>query len=430
MKQFISCLICVLVVPFLRGAELPPRNFDESTLPAYTLPDPLTASNGKRIDTAKAWTDQRRAEVLRLFEDHVYGKTPVGRPADFRWETLSEAETLHGKALRKIVRLHFFRDPEESHLDLLIFLPKHAANSSPVPVALGLNFKGNHAVIADPDIPLGSVWNEKRSGKRRFRVLEPAVEEERGLQQRRWPVEMIIDQGFALVTAYYCQIEPDFNGGIEFGVRKNMPRPRENEWGSIGAWAWGLSRIMDYLEENGIERRIDPKKVMLLGHSRLGKTALWAGAQDERFSIVVSNNSGCGGAALSRREYGETVLILNTIRPEWFARKFSEYNHRIADCPVDQHELIALIAPRPVYIASATEDRSADPRGEFLSGWHANPVYRLLGTDGMGEVTDMPEPDQPVGARIHYHVRTGKHDILEYDWMQYLRFAKKYWNIP
>lgn len=400
-------------------------NFDESKVPDYTLPDPLTFEDGSKVDSPEKW-QQRRTEILGLFEQHVYGKTPIGRPTAFRWETLSEGEALGGKAIRKIVRLHFFEEPDSTVLDVLIYLPKNAAPGKPVPVAMGLNFKGNHSTVDDPDIPLDTVWLERRDGYRRYRVSETATEETRGEQKGRWPAERIVDHGFAMVTAYYCQVEPDFNGGIEFGVRKNLPRPTSHEWGSLGVWAWALSRIMDYIEEDGAEKRLDPKRVMLTGHSRLGKTALWAGAQDERFAIVVSNNSGCGGAAISRRNFGETVHLLNFVRPEWFSDHYKSHNERTAECPVDQHELIALQAPRPVYVASATEDINADPRGEFLGGYHADPVYRLLGTDGIAGVETMPEPDHPVGGRIHYHVRTGKHDITPYDWEQYLRFAKRF----
>lgn len=410
-------------IQFLRRT----RNTDESKVPSYALPDPLVFEDGSRVTSAEQWK-RRRIEILGLFEREVYGKTPLGRPDTFRWETLSEEKALNGKAVRKIVRLHFFAEPDSAVLDVLIYLPVHAEAGRPVPVAMGLNFKGNHSTCEDPGIPLGTVWIEKRDGFRRFRAPEPATEEGRGEQQGRWPVELMLERGFAMATAYYCQAEPDFDGGIEFGVRKNLPRPRENEWGSIGAWAWALSRIMDYIAEDGAEKRLDPKRVLLTGHSRLGKTALWAGAQDERFAIVVSNNSGCGGAALSRREYGETVHLLNLVRPEWFATRFHRYNERIDECPVDQHELIALQAPRPVYVTSATLDVGADPKGEFQAGLGADPVYRLLGTDGIGGVRQMPEPDTPVGGRIHYHVRTGKHDMTPYDWQQILLFAQRFFG--
>jgi hypothetical protein len=236
---------------------------------------------------------------------------------------------------------------------------------------------------------------------------------------------VVIESGYALAILDRTQIANDDSQTYRDDVIDAFhgPGPLAPDDGrAIAAWAWGASRVLDYLRTDGA---VDADRVAVAGHSRMGKTALWAGASDPRFAAVLSNNSGCGGAALARRDFGETVRQINTVFPHWFCQNHHGYNDRVADLPVDQHMLIALIAPRPVYVTSADEDLWADPRGEFLSCVHASPVYALLGEKGV-ESDVMPPLDEPQhGGRIGYHVRSGRHAFTEYDWRQFLKFADR-----
>jgi len=405
--SFVSCLS--------RGQNV---SYSEDKAGMIPVPDVLVLINGQRVQTEEEWLQFRKPEIRALFEHLVYGVSP-GLPDTLIFEVKEKnGKAFGGLGIRRQVNLYFRKDRSGPVLSLLMYLP---AGKLPAPVFLGLNFNGNHTVTFDRSVPLPSSWvaNDDKMGITRNR----ATESSRGMDTSRWCVETLLRRGYGLATVYYGDIDPDFDDGFNNGVHALFRRPNDRvspeAWGSIAAWAWGLSRCMDYLVT---DRDVDKDHVAVIGHSRLGKTALWAGALDERFFLVVSNNSGCGGAALSKRVFGETVEAINSRFPHWFCGNFKNYNNREEKLPVDQHMLIALIAPRPVYIASATEDLWADPHGEFLAGVLATPVYRLFNLPGL-PVTEMPPPDTPVMGTIGYHIRTGKHNITPFDWEQYLKFA-------
>ena len=402
-------------------------NYDESKVLPYTLPDPLVANDGSRVRDAAAWRAKRRPELLELFAREVYGRTPGGRPAKMHWKvTSTDRAALGGKAVRKEVTVWFGEKEDGPQMHVLIYQPPGAAGEhAPWPAFLGLNYYGNECVNADPGITMSKAW--MRTNKDFKIVNNRATEGTRGMHASRWNVETVVARGYATVTMYYGDLCEDRDEGLTrdvaalFGTGHVNDR-KPDEWGAIGIWAWGLSRALDYLAS---DPEIDAKRVAVHGHSRLGKTALWAGAQDERFALVISNDSGCGGAALSKRNFGETVERINASFPFWFSKSFRAYNAREDALPIDQHELIALIAPRPVHVASAQDDKWADPRGEFLSEKNAEPVYALFGKKGLG-IADMPAVNHPApGDGMAYHIRTGGHDITPYDWAQYLDFADR-----
>jgi (4-O-methyl)-D-glucuronate---lignin esterase len=398
----------------------------EEKVPEYTLSNPLVMSDGTKVTSDKMWQTKRRPEIAELFRKHVHGRAPIGRPKEMTFKVFDpDSKALNGLAVRRQVTVNFTGKPDGPSMDILIYLP--AAAKKPVPTFVLLNFYGNHTIHPDPAIKLSSSWMH---GSGRGIVDHRATEESRGSNSARFPVEKILSRGYGLATIYYGDLDPDVHDGFKNGVHEVFDKLIDGKrlpdaWGSICAWAWGLSRAMDYFESDD---EIDHKHIAVLGHSRLGKASLWAGARDERFALVISNNAGCGGATLSMRCFGQTVKLSNISFPHWFCDNFRKFDDKEDMLPVDQHSLIALMAPRPVYVASADKDLWADPRGQFLSCKNAEPVYHLLGLKGL-EVEDMPALDSPVQkGKIGYHIRTGSHALTEYDWQQYMDFADKHFK--
>ncbi|MCK5443432.1 MAG: acetylxylan esterase, partial [Maribacter sp.] len=383
--------------------------------------DPLISFSGEKINNAQDWAKERRPELLQFFEKKVYGKVP-GKLDGFSVKVLEHSDqAINGKAKRKQVELTFERNSKKLSFTILIYTPKKVAKA---PIFLGHNFYGNHTIGTDENVIISKAWARNNEA---FGIEENKLSEKsRGVRSSRWAIEKIIDGGFGLATIYYGEVDPDkndFSDGVHrLLYDKQQQEPNTGEWGSIAGWAWGLSRAMDYFSQDS---EIDESQVIVFGHSRLGKASLWAGATDTRFAAVISNDSGCGGAALSKRRYGETIHVINKAFPHWFCRNFRSYNENEEALPVDQHQLLALIAPRPLYVASAQEDRWADPHGEFLSAHYATPVYTLFGKEGILS-NKMPETNKPIQNTVSYHVRTGKHDVTDYDWEQYISWAKKF----
>ena len=373
--------------------EHPDSNFEEARVRPYTLPDLLGAAG-----TKKAWR-RRRPEILELFRAHVYGRSP-GRPERLRFLVVEEnRRAMGGAATLKRIAVRSSRVGREHSFELIVFLPN--ALKKPAPLFLLLH----NSSPRNTDFT-----RAEKSGY--------------------WPAEEVIARGYAVAALRVSQLAPDnrehFRDGVMRLYDSGPSGPRAGyTWGALAAWAWGASRAMDYFVS---DPRIDAKRVAVVGHSRNGKAALWAGAEDERFALVISNESGEGGAALSRRQFGETVTEINESFPHWFADAYKSYNGREGALPTDQHMLLALIAPRALYVASADEDLWADPRGEFLSLAHSSPAYALW-DDPPLRAEDMPPLNRPlIRGRRGYHIRTGGHDLSKYDWERFLDFADALWR--
>ncbi len=414
---------CALVLaPFFVMAGLGQTTSTRSMLPSG-LPGALTMSNGSKVTTPAQW-QRRRAELLKLFTQQEYGVAP-SHPKSMRFVVVDDTRSaLGGLATRKQVTILLKGTDSGPKLYLLLYIPNQTHRP---PVFLGLNFWGNETVNADPGIFISSRWtqsveNHPPDPNTAFCLKgHRATSACRGIAAEKWPIETILKRGYAVATVFRADVDPDYIGSYQDSLKIYYPQlqGRGDNFSTIGAWAWALRRIMDYLET---DRDVDASRVAVFGWSRLGKAALWAAAQDPRFAMAISDDSGAGGAKLFRRDKGETIRDLNTVFPYWFCKNFKQYTGQDRTLPFDQHMLIALIAPRPVYIASAIDDHWADPEGEFLSGVAATPVYKLFGTDGL-PVSEWPQVDHPVMGQIGYHVRSGGHNITFYDWAQYLNFA-------
>lgn len=390
-----------------------PVNYDEARVGTYTLPDPLQLASGKIVHNAKIWHEKRRPEIVRLFEENQFGRSPR-RPAGMSFDVFEKATpALDGSAIRKQVTIYFSGDKSGPKMDLLVYLP--AQVTKPVPFLLTPSFSANSSVVDDPGIKPGEIWSRDKK-----KIPAP-----KSANFGRLKVEPLLAQGIGVATFYYGDVDPDFQGGLPYGVRALYLKPGEtepapDEWGSIAAWAWGLSRALNYLET---DQDVDAKRVALFGVSRLGKTVLWAGAHDTRFALVIASCSGEGGAALSRRNYGETIKHLTAPSrfPYQFCANYGKRADHVDQFPVDAHMLIALIAPRPLLLQTGDQDKWSDPKGEFLAAVAAGPVYRLLGKQAL-DTDQMPAAGQPILHTLGYYMHSGGHGTVPSDWDQFLKF--------
>ena len=403
------------------------QNHDESKVRKYQLP-PLP-------DTLEEW-ERQRPTILQQFKDCVYGVMP---PAPDHLEVkllASRDDALGGIALRREYRVYCSMDNgKKFDFDILLYVPKNA--KTPPPVFVHLNFSGNQINTPDDDIRPTRAPGQDPG---RWHADSPN-KQKRGLDLFRTNYIETIKRGYASCTACYGEIFPDNLDGFRkslFRLFYDDLRPdceitlpelqagRRRNFGAYGGWAWGYSRIADALEKIDL---VDATKLACVGHSRLAVASLWAGVNDERFKLVVSNNAGKGGPQYFRRDFGSLPSIF-ILRSNWVTDNFQQYIPRIDELPVDQHQLLALVAPRALYVTSSSKDFNADPYGAFLSTREASKIWRLYGEKGLDPNCEMPPLHTPIGGKIRYHVKEGKHSIREYDWEQYYNAADELFGKP
>jgi hypothetical protein len=408
----------LFLAPSIGGAEMVLADFPEvSALPSRPeMPDPLVMLDGSRVTSPEQWTGKRRPELKALFQHYMYGSMPTAVPIGWKVER-EDPHYFGDKATKKEVTIAF-GGKQVTKINLLLVVPHRRIG--PAAAFLGLNFNGNHTALADPTIPLPTVWMPPSAPGVKD---NKATEEGRGKNTDVWSIEKVIDRGYALATFYCGDIAPDhpsFADGVFPQYAKGDPANRgSDEWGAVAAWAWGLSRALDYLVQDG---DIDKNRIAVVGHSRLGKAALLAGAFDERFALTIGHQAGCGGSAPSRGKIGEQVKQINDRFPHWFDGEFKKFNDQVDRLPFDQNCLMALVAPRPLLLTNGTLDTWANPEGQFEVLKAADGAYKLLGVKGLGGES-MPPPGTIVGDRLGYHIRLGKHAMTPEDWDTFLIFA-------
>lgn len=405
-----------------------PVNYTEAKAGTYKLPDPLRLNNGQPVRDVKTWVQKRRPEIRKLIEEHWYGRAP-GRPKQMSFEVVEQGTpALGGKAVRRQVAIYFTGDRTGPRMDLLVYVPSSA--KGPVPLFLNMSFVANNLAVTDPDVRVGRRWDAQSRTQVAAVPRQPAAGAAGGAARpapRGLPVEEFVDSGIAVATFNKDDVAPDFVGSEGLGVKAlylkpGQTKPESDEWGAIAAWAWGASRALDYLET---DKSVDSKRVAIHGVSRLGKTALWAGAADERFAMVIASCSGEGGAAIARRNYGETLahMAAPTRYPYQFAGNYARYAGKVDEWPVDANLLLAMIAPRPLLLQTGNTDKWSDPYGEFLAAVAVEDVYKLFGKKGLG-TTQFPQAGQAIFHDVGYLMHDGGHGTVPSDFGEYVKFMK------
>jgi hypothetical protein len=409
-----AALAALLLAPAVTRADFPPAD----KLPAQAeLPDPLVMLNGEKVKTREQWFKERRPELKALFQHYMYGEMlpPLKITATV---DRTDPKAFGGKATLKEVSIAF-GPPDTPKIHLLLVVPNQ--RKGPAPVFVGMNFCGNHALVSDPAVRLPTAWMyDGYPGVKN----NHATDEGRGKQSDVWALEQSIDRGYAVATFYNGDIDPDratVREGVQPHLREKGKEAGPHDGGTIAAWAWGVSRAVDFLVT---EEALDKDRIAVVGHSRLGKTALLTAAFDDRIALSIPLQAGCGGTAPSRGKVGESVKAINDHFPHWFTGAFKEFNDRPERLPFDQNCLVALVAPRPVLFANAAEDTWANPDGQFQVLKAADPVYRFLGTTGLA-AEKMPESEKLVDSTLGYYIRPGKHSMTTGDWKIFLDFADK-----
>jgi hypothetical protein len=387
------------------------------------LPDPLVMLDGQRVTTKEQWVEKRRPELKALFQYYMYGEMPAAPDKVDAVVEREDARAFDGKATLKEVTISF-GPPDTPKIHLLLVTPNN--RKGPAPVFVGMNFHGNHTLVKDPAVRLPTAWMPKGApGEKDNRATDAG----RGTEIDVWALEQSIDRGYAVATFYCGDVDPDrsdLREGVQPHFRKQGQEPGPHDWGTIAAWAWGIERAVDYLCTN---KDLDKDRIAVVGHSRLGKTAILAGAFDERIALVIPLQAGCGGTSPSRGKVGESVKIINEHFPHWFNGTFKEFNDHPDMLPFDQNCLAALVAPRPLLYCNAVEDTWANPAGQFEMLESADSVYRLLKAGGL-EAKQMPEVNQLSDGTLGYYIRPGKHSMTKGDWKVFLDFADKHLGRP